>query len=140
MRYSADALDYSSLIKDAGTIAVSAGSKPMKLAVLTFALMSFTQIFFHSETWDQSVSILKQVAGLTPSGSQTLMSLGPGVAGSVMLCAAVAVFDGSGAPGVRWACAQLDKAAPRWLQYGACLFLVAVLSTDSGSRFVYGQF
>ncbi len=34
MRYSADALDYSSLIKDAGTIAVSAGSKPMKLAIL----------------------------------------------------------------------------------------------------------
>lgn len=108
--------------------------------VTTFALMSFTQIFFHSETWDQAVSILKQVAGLTPSGSQTIMSLGPGVAVSVMLCAAVAVFDGSGAPGVRSACAQLDKASPRWLQYGTCLFLLAVLSTDSGASFVYGQF
>ncbi len=108
--------------------------------VLTFALMSFTQIFFHSATWAGAVSILKQVSGLAPSGPQTLMSLGPSVVVPVALCAAAALYDGSGAPGARWAFAQLDRTAPRWLQYGACLFLLAVLSTDSGASFVYGNF
>ena len=37
-------------------------------AVLTFALMSFTMIFFHSATWDQAMSVLAQLIGLAPSG------------------------------------------------------------------------
>jgi alginate O-acetyltransferase complex protein AlgI len=108
--------------------------------VLTFALMSFTQIFFHSETWDQADSILKQVLGVTPSGSLTIASLGPGVALTAVVCAAIALFDGGGAPGVRWASARLDRVAPRWLQYGACAFLLATLSTAGGGKFIYGQF
>jgi len=108
--------------------------------LLTFGLMSFTQIFFHSQTWDQAVSILKQVLGLAPSGSQTILSLGSGVAVSVLVCAAIAVFDGSGSPGARWAGARLDRLAPQWLQYGACIFLLATLSGAQGGKFIYGQF
>ena len=108
--------------------------------ILTFGLMSFSQIFFHSETWDQALSILKQVLGLTPSGTQTIASLGPGVAVTLVVCAAIAAFDGSGAPGARWASVRLAGVAPRWLQYGVCLFLLVALSTEGGGKFIYGQF
>ena len=30
--------------------------------------------------------------------------------------------------------------APQWLQYGVCLFLLTVLSTQGSGRFIYGQF
>lgn len=83
---------------------------------------------------------LKQVLGLAPSGSQTILSLGSGVAVSVLVCAAIAVFDGSGSPGARWAGARLDRLAPQWLQYGACIFLLATLSGAQGGKFIYGQF
>lgn len=108
--------------------------------VLTFVLMSFTQIFFHSKNWDQAISILKQVLGLTPSGALTATSLGSGVALSTVLCAAIALYDGSGAPGARQVAAKLDRVAPRALQYGACLFLIAILTNESGAGFVYGRF
>jgi alginate O-acetyltransferase complex protein AlgI len=108
--------------------------------ILTFALMSFSQIFWHSPTWSQATSILEQVLGLTQSGPLGLVDLGPGVALTTAVCAAIALYDGCGAPGARWAWAQLDLAAPRWLQYTGCLFLLAVLSTAGGEHFVYGKF
>jgi alginate O-acetyltransferase complex protein AlgI len=108
--------------------------------VLTFVLMSFTQIFFHSATWDQAISILKQVLCMTPSGPLIATSLGPGVALSTLLCAAIALYDGSGAPGSRQVAAKLDSIVPRRLQYGACLFLMAILTVESGAGFVYGRF
>lgn len=116
------------------------GASALAGMVLTFALMAFSQIFWHSPTWGQAISILEQVAGLTPSGARGLADLGPGVVLTTAVCAAVALYDGAGAPGARWASARLDRAAPRWLQYGVCLFLLVVLSTQGGGRFVYGQF
>ena len=108
--------------------------------VLTFILFSLSTILWHSSTWDQAMSILAQTLGLTPSGGYEISDLGPGIAAPVYACAAIALYHGAGAPGAHWAAAQLDKAAPRWIQYGACLFLLATLSRGVGGRFVYGQF
>ncbi len=119
---------------------VGGGAAAFGGMVLTFALMSFSQIFWHSPTWSQAASVLGQLLGLTPSGALGIADLGPGVALATTICAAVALYDGAGAPGARWVAAQLDKAAPRWFQYGACLFALATLSTEGGGRFVYGQF
>ena len=107
---------------------------------LTFALLSFSTIFWHSPTWGQAMSILSQVLALDPSGTLGIADLGAGLAASVSVCAAIALYHGAGAPGARWVSSQLDKAAPRWLQYGACLFLLTVLSPESAGQFVYGQF
>ena len=109
-------------------------------AVLTFVLMSFSQIFWHTPTWSQGLSILEQVLGLTPSGARGIANLGPGFALTTLICAAIALYDGSGAPGSKWVARRLDTFAPRWIQYGACLFALITLSTESGGSFVYGQF
>ena len=108
--------------------------------ILTFALMSFSQIFFHSPTWGQAIAILKQALGLTPSGTLGVTDLGGGFAVSVWLCAAVTIFVGGGAPGAKRLAAALDEITPRWLQNGVWLFMLTTLSTQGGSQFIYGQF
>ena len=35
---------------------------------------------------------------------------------------------------------SVEGLAPQWLQYGVCLFLLTVLSTEGSGRFIYGQF
>jgi alginate O-acetyltransferase complex protein AlgI len=108
--------------------------------ILTFALMSFSQIFFHSPTWDSAIAILEQVLGFTPSGTMGLTDLGAGFAVSVWLSAAVTIFVGSGAPGVKRVTAAIDEIVPRSLQNGFWLFLLTTLSAQGGSQFIYGQF
>ena len=56
------------------------------------------------------------------------------------ICMGVAIYVGAGAPGVQWLARPVGRVAPRWLQYGVCLFLLSVLSTEGSGQFVYGQF
>jgi hypothetical protein len=56
------------------------------------------------------------------------------------ICLGVALYVGAGAPGVQGLFRSLNRAAPNWLQYGVCLFLLSVLSTEGSGRFIYGQF
>ncbi len=108
--------------------------------VLTFALMSFSQIFWRSPTWDQAVSILNQVLGLSASGPLRLSDIGSDLFVPAFVCAAIALFVGAGAPGTKWFACQVGRVAPQWLQYGVYLFLLSVLSSEGGGRFIYGQF
>jgi alginate O-acetyltransferase complex protein AlgI len=108
--------------------------------ILTFALMSFSQIFFHSPTWGQAISILKQVLALSPSGPIGWSDMPASLTVPAWICIAIALFVGVGAPGAKRLVARLDTVAPEWLQYGVCLFLLSVLSTAGSGRFVYGQF
>jgi alginate O-acetyltransferase complex protein AlgI len=109
-------------------------------AVLTFALMSFSQIFFHSPTWSQAISILRQIFGLTSSGSLGWSDLGLGFRVSVWICMAVSLFVGLGYPGFNQIFKRLDAVTPRWVQYGVGIFLLTVLVAGGSGRFVYGQF
>jgi len=108
--------------------------------VLTFALMSSTQIFFHSARFDQAIGILRQVFGLIPSGARSIGDIGPGAAETFVICALITVWAGCGAPGARRLSDRIAPVAPRWLQYGVGLFLLATLTPDSAGSFVYGQF
>ena len=109
-------------------------------AVLTFALMSFSQIFFHSETFSQATSILAQVVGAVPSGPTGWSDMAANLVVPTWICIGVALYVGAGAPGARDVFGSLDRTAPNWLQYGICLFLLSVLSTEGSGRFIYGQF
>jgi hypothetical protein len=109
-------------------------------AALTFALMSFSQIFFHSETFDEATSILAQVTGAEPSGPIGWSAIPAYLTVPAWICMGVALYVGAGAPGARRLSGSLNRAAPNWLQYGVCLFLLSVLSTEGSGRFIYGQF
>jgi alginate O-acetyltransferase complex protein AlgI len=108
--------------------------------VLTFALMSFSQIFWHSPTWGQATSILAQVLGVTASGSTGWSDMPLPFIVPAWICIGIALFVGAGAPGFRRLARPVDGVAPPWLQYGVCLFLLSILSTAGSGRFVYGQF
>jgi alginate O-acetyltransferase complex protein AlgI len=109
-------------------------------ATLTFGLMTFSQIFFHSPTFAQATAILNQLLGLTPSGALNWSDIRTDVVDPVWFCAAVAYYVGLGAPGAAWLAEGADALAPKWLQYGVGLFLLSALSLEAGGKFVYGQF
>ena len=101
---------------------------PFLGTVLTFALMSFSMIFFHSRTWDQAMSVLAQVSArgkrVDRLVGHTGLSGGAGVDlhGDRSLCRV-------GDPASRALSQSVGAAVPHWLQYGVCLFLLTVLST-----------
>lgn len=111
---------------------------PFLGAALTFALMSFSQIFFHSMTWAEAVSILRQLVGADASGPTGWLEMPASLTVPAFICMAIALFDGAG--GVRGLARSVGGVAPPWLQYGVCLFLLSVLSTEGSGRFIYGQF
>ena len=108
--------------------------------VLAFALMSFSQIFWHSPTWAQATSILAQVMGVAPSGPTGWADMPLSLTIPTWICMAIALYVGAGAPGARKLALPAGKVTPDWLQYGVCLFLLFVLSTEGSGQFVYGQF
>ena len=108
--------------------------------ILTFALMAFSTIFWHSPTWGQAIAILSQVLAVSPSGSIGWSDLPAFLTVPAWICMAVSLYVGAGAPGAKKLAAGFDGVAPQWLQYGVCLFLLSVLSTAGSGRFVYGQF
>jgi alginate O-acetyltransferase complex protein AlgI len=109
-------------------------------AALTFALMSFSQIFFHSETFGQAISILAQVVGVAPSGPMGWSDMPAYLVVPAWICMGVALYVGAGAPGARDLFGSINRTSPHWVQYGVCLFLLSVLSTEGSGRFIYGQF
>jgi alginate O-acetyltransferase complex protein AlgI len=109
-------------------------------AALTFTLMSFSQIFFHSSTWGEAVSILEQVLVVAPSGPAGWSDMPAYLTVPAWVCMGVALHVGVGAPGAGGLARSVSSVAPQWLQYGVCLFLLTVLSTEGGGRFIYGQF
>ena len=83
--------------------------------------------------------ILNQVLGLSASGPLRLSDIGSDLFVPAFVCAAIALFVGAGAPGTKWFACQVGRVAPQWLQYGVYLFLLSVLSSEGGGRFIYGN-
>ena len=71
---------------------------PFLGAAVTFALMSFSMIFFHSPTWDQAMSVLAQVSGLAPSGSIGWSGIPAYLTVPAWVCMAIALYVGAGRP------------------------------------------
>ena len=127
----------------AGAKPASGGAPwPVALAgmILTFALMSFSMIFFHSPTWGEATSIVAQVFGFAASGSTGWSDMPLNLTVPAWICMGIALYVGGGAPGARGLAQSAHRVAPHWLQYGVCLFLLSILSAVGSGRFVYGQF
>ena len=126
----------------AGAKPASSAPWPVALAgmILTFVLMSFSMIFFHSPTWGQASSILTQVLGVAASGSIGWTDMPLTLTVPTWICMGIALFVGAGAPGARTFGQSAGSFTPSWMQYGVCLFLLFILSTEGSGRFVYGQF
>ena len=86
------------------------------------------------------MSVLAQVSGLAPSGSIGWSDMPAYLTVPAWLFMAIAFYVGVGQPGSRALSQSVNAAAPHWLQYGVCLFLLTVLSTAGSGRFIYGQF
>ncbi len=65
-------------------------------AALTFALMSFSQIFFHSATFGQALSILAQILGFASSGPTGWSDMPADLTVPAFICMGVAVYVGAG--------------------------------------------
>jgi alginate O-acetyltransferase complex protein AlgI len=126
----------------AGAKPASSAPWPVALAgmILTFVLMSFSMIFFHASTWGQASSILTQVLGVAANGSIGWTDMPLTLTLPTWICMGIALFVGAGAPGARTFGQSAGSFTPSWMQYGVCLFLLFILSTEGSGRFVYGQF
>jgi alginate O-acetyltransferase complex protein AlgI len=115
---------------------------PVALAgmILTFVLMSFSMILFHSPTWGQASSILAQILGVAASGATGWSDMQLSLTVPTWICMGIALFVGAGAPGARAFGQSAGNFTPSWMQYGVCLFLLFTLSTEGSGQFVYGQF
>ncbi len=125
-----------------GAKPASSARWPVALAgmILTFVLMSFSMIFFHAPTWGQASSVLAQVLGVAASGSIGWTDIPLTLTIPTWICMGIALFVGAGAPGARVFGQSVGSFTPSWMQYGVCLFLLFILSTEGSGRFVYGQF
>ena len=74
---------------------------PFLGAALTFVLMSFSMIFFHSPSWNQAMSVLAQILGLAPSGSIGWSDIPAYLTVPAWICMAIALYVGAGRPGSR---------------------------------------
>lgn len=108
--------------------------------VLTFCLMTFSQVFWRTGHWSGAVTRLKLLLGLTKPGHIGLSAIRFDVADPVFACMAIALFVGAGAPGLQWLARRVDRTVPVWAQLGACLLLLSAFSSESSGSFIYGQF
>jgi alginate O-acetyltransferase complex protein AlgI len=108
--------------------------------ILTFALMSFSQIFWHSPTWSQAMSILAQITGVAASGSTGWSTMPLNLIAPAWICLGIALYVGAGAPGAQALAQSARRAVPQWVQYAFCLLLLWVFSIPGSGRFVYEQF
>ena len=85
----------------AGAKPASGGARwPVALAgmILTFALMSFSMIFFHSPTWGEATSIVAQVFGVAASGSTGWSDMPLNLTVPAWICMGIALSSAAARP------------------------------------------
>jgi hypothetical protein len=107
---------------------------------LTFALMTFSQIFWHTGTWAAAMAHFNIAFGLAALGPLDFDAIRTDAVEPVFISALIALYVGLGAPGMKWLGRRVDGLVPNWAQYGFYLLLISALTTESGVSFVYGQF
>lgn len=117
-----------------GTAAAGAG------IVLTFTLMTFTQVFFHSQTLGQAAAYLKLLSGASAAGQLTWSDMRSEISDPVFVCMAIALYAGLGMPGMRFVGTHVYRFVPNWVVYGFGLLMLSALTTEAGTKFIYGQF
>ena len=107
--------------------------------VLTFDLMTFSQIFWHLRTWGEAVDRIRCLAGLARSGTLGLAGLPTNLVDGLFISMALILFVGAGCPGIGLIKPGFAR-IPNWLQYAGCMLLLSATHTDGGPGFIYGQF
>ena len=108
--------------------------------VITFLLMTFSQIFWHTGTWAAAITHLKLFLRVTPAGTLQWDAIRTDAMEPVFACMCIAFYVGIGAPGMKWIGNGVNRFVPNWIQYGFYLLLISALTIESGASFVYGQF
>jgi D-alanyl-lipoteichoic acid acyltransferase DltB (MBOAT superfamily) len=108
--------------------------------ILTFLLMTFSQIFWHTHTWADAITHFNLAFRLMPSGTLTWTDIRTDVVDPVFVCMGLAFFFGLGSPGTKWLRRLTDRFIPNWVEYGFYMLMISALTIESGSKFVYGQF
>lgn len=108
--------------------------------IVTYLLVSFSQIWFWAASLDAAVLRLRQLAGFAPSGSFSFADINSEIMVPVFFCIPLAFYLGAGAPGFQRWWAPVDRFIPNWALYGAGMLMLSLMTTESGSKFIYGQF
>jgi alginate O-acetyltransferase complex protein AlgI len=107
--------------------------------VTTFALMTFSQIFWRLKTWDEAIDRIRHLSGLSSNGSLDLLSFPANITDGLLVSIPVVFFIGAGCPGIGPIKTRFER-IPNWLRFAGCLLLLSALRTETGSSFIYGQF
>jgi alginate O-acetyltransferase complex protein AlgI len=108
--------------------------------VVTYLLVSFSQVFFQARTMSFAIQRFEQLAGTAPSGTLGFSDIRTDIAASLYLCLPIALYLGAGAPGSKFLTRPITRFVPNWVIYGCALLILSALTTSSGHGFVYGQF
>jgi alginate O-acetyltransferase complex protein AlgI len=108
--------------------------------VCTYLLVTFSQIWFQAPNTPAAWTRLKQILAFAPSGTLSLTDIPSNVSVPVYICLPVALYLGAGAPGLRRLWMPVSRFVPEWSVYGIGILMLSLLNTDSGSKFIYGQF
>lgn len=109
-------------------------------AILTFILMTFTLIFFHSSSWEATQLHLKLLFGITHAGSFGFDAIRADEMEPVFVCMALSYYFSIGAPGTSTINRHLCNIFPNWMRFGFNLLVISALTLDTGVPFIYGQF
>jgi alginate O-acetyltransferase complex protein AlgI len=108
--------------------------------ILTFFLMTFTQIFWHAPSFSEALLRFKLIFGVIPAGPSIWKDIQMEVADPLIPCMIIAFYFGVGAPGLSWVRAKINPIIPNWVRYGLAILLLSLLSTEAGVSFIYGRF
>lgn len=108
--------------------------------VLTFLMMTFTQIFFHTASLSHALDLLKLVFGLTPAGTLRWVDIRTEIVDPIFIVMILTAYIGAGLQFHGKIGALILTHVPRWVIYGLALTLISILSVDSDAKFIYGQF
>ncbi len=123
--------------------AFPAGIRRLRTALAvaaTYVLVSFSQVLFWAPSLGAATLRFRQLAGLAPSGMLSFADIRSDISVPLYVCIPLAFYLGAGAPGFRRWWSPADSRIPNWAIYGAGLLMLSLLTTESGSKFIYGQF
>jgi D-alanyl-lipoteichoic acid acyltransferase DltB (MBOAT superfamily) len=108
--------------------------------VSTYLLVTFSQIWFWAPSVGAAIFRIKQLAGVVPSGLLSLTDIKADISLPLFACIPIAFYLGAGSPGFRRWWAPVGGFIPNWALYGAGMLALSLMTTESGSKFIYGQF
>ncbi len=108
--------------------------------ILTFVLMTFSQIFWREHTFADSYRLINLVLGFQSSGNYTWSDVRTDVLDPLAVCMIIAFYIGFGAPGFRYIGRPAFRYMPNFVLYGLALLVISALTIDAGTKFIYGQF